>query len=58
MFNENKQVSLDEELKTLLSNYKSYEIEYLRGIVDEVEQYRLETMITCNVCTKESGSDG
>lgn len=58
MKNESNQMSLDEELKTLLSNYKSDEIDYFREIVNEVEQYKSETIITCNVFIKESGSDG
>ena len=58
MNKEIKPVPLEEELKTLLSNYKSDEIDYFREIVNEVEQYKSETIITCNVFTKESGSDG
>ena len=58
MNNEIKAMPLEEELKSLLSNYKSNEIDYFKEIVDDVERYRSEIVINCNVFTKESGSNG
>lgn len=59
MLNDNsKTMSLDEELKTLLLCYQHEEVSFYKDIVNAVDVYQAENMVTCNVIIKEEGSDG
>jgi hypothetical protein len=56
--NSSKKISLDGDLKKLLSNYKQEEILFFEKIMEDVEKYKAETMTTNNIVVLETGSNG
>jgi hypothetical protein len=56
--NSSKKISVDGDLKKLLSNYKQEEILFFEKIMEDVEKYKAETMTTNNIVVLETGSNG
>lgn len=58
MKNNSKTVSLDEELKLLLLSYQREEVDFYKEIINDVDVYQAENMVTYNIVTQEDGSNG